>query len=368
MKKMIKPSKKTLKKLNLHLEKFKSIMNDYKEIYPKSIDKNLNHSKILIRNKNLVKTLLIESLFLKLEIRNLRNKKTSLLTKILLKNKQKFINKDFYKDSYLVNSSTRYNRIKIENLKKNLYLIINEILQTNQKIYKTIKINFDYFIKKNPQLISLKKILLLNQKIEIYFHFLKTKVFGKWYIYFARFILISFLYFIPFIQLTSILFYNLPNKQITHPVTSSFLNFIPFLLSTINTTMHTLNKETTSFLILFPYFYFFIWSYKRWKISRKVAYQGTFALALMLYRYSLLLTQEAITLIYKFTKRFFFLRKSQGMDLLRDDISSYVEDLEEMRLYKEEILQLGESIFSLDDITKITMIWESTSIDRKSVV
>ena len=40
----------------------------------------------------------------------------------------------------------------------------------------------------------------------------------------------------------------------------------------------------------------------------------------------------------------------------------YLDDLEELRSYREELIQLGESIFTLNDITKVTKLWESTTI------
>jgi hypothetical protein len=40
----------------------------------------------------------------------------------------------------------------------------------------------------------------------------------------------------------------------------------------------------------------------------------------------------------------------------------FVDDLEDLRYYKETFLQWGESIFSLDDITKTIKINESLTI------
>jgi len=346
-------SKKTFQKLNKHLIKLKKANKSYEQSYQYLKEKKPQHSKIIFKNKNLVKNLLIKLIFLKIQLQNLYKKETSLNQKILLRIKNFFAQNKINNDTYL----SYDNKYLLDGKNQNIIKVISQEI----KILKSLINDFNTSNSKKLNLLE-KYSFRLDKKIDDYLGFITEQLIKKWYIYISRFLIISFLHFIPFIQLITTLFYNQPNKQITHPITSYLLNFTPFLVPTINLTMPVLNQDTISFLLLVPYLYFFIYSFKKYKISRKVAYQGSFALALMLFRYSLILSQEAVSVIYKFTKRFFFVRKFQKLDLLREDLSFYLDDLEELRNYREEILQLGESIFSLNDLTKITKLWESTTI------
>ena len=356
-------SKKTFQKLNNHFTKLKNANKFYEQNYQYLKEKKFQHSRIIFKNKNLVKNLLIELIFLKVQLKTLSKKETSWNQKILLKNKNFFVKNKLINDTYL----SYNNRYFLDKEKQNLIKVISHDIKGLKSLIEkylcSVKDNINNLSKNNPKLNLLKKsYFVLNKKIQIYLGFIIEQLIKKWYIYIARFLIISLLHFIPFIQLSTTLFYNQPNKQITHPITSYLFNLTPFLVPTINLTMPILNQDTISFLLLVPYLYFFIYSFKKYNISRKIAYQGSFALALMLFRYSLILSQEAVSVIYKFTKRFFFLRKFQKLDLLREDLGFYLDDLEELRNYREELLQLGESIFSLNDLTKITKLWECTTI------
>lgn len=346
-------SKNTLKKINLHLETLKSSKRSYQENYNQSKDNNLTHISVLSRNKTLGKMLLMESNLLDFESITLSNKNVALTNKLLLKNKNRFINKNSYRKSYLLYKN--YNGTNSYNQK--LIYLLTKVLYSSKEAGEQILNNYKNLTENNK---SLKKLLFIRDSK--YSKIISLKNIKGWYIYLARFLTISLLHFIPFIQLTTTLFYNQPNKQIVHPILSSLFNITPFLVPLINLTTPLVNQDTISFLLLVPYLYFFIYSFRKYNISRKIAYQGSFALALMLFRYSLILSQEALTVIYKFTKRFFFLKKYKEIDLLRDDINFYIDDLEEMRNYKEDFFQLGESIFSLDDTTKITRVWEATTL------
>jgi hypothetical protein len=83
---------------------------------------------------------------------------------------------------------------------------------------------------------------------------------------------------------------------------------------------------------------------------------------LMLVRYSLVISQEAAITIFKFARRFAFLNNYENIELLRDDFPFYIDDLEELRFYREEVYQLGESIFSLQNTTKLAKLYEATTI------
>jgi len=356
-------SKKTFQKLNNHIIKLKKANEICDQNYKCLKEKKLQHSKIIFKNKNLVKNLLIQLIFIKIQVKNLYKKETSLNQKILLKNKNLFNKNKIDNHTYLSCDNKYFLNEKNQNITNVISKDIKVLKSLIDKYLYTIKNRMNNLSKNSKRLNLLKKYsLALNKKTHIYLGFITEQLIKKWYIYISRFLIISFLHFIPFIQLITTLFYNQPNKQITHPITSYLFNLSPFLVPTINLTMPILNQDTISFLLLVPYLYFFIYSFKKYNISRKVAYQGSFALALMLFRYSLILSQEAVSVIYKFTKRFFFLRKFQKLDLLREDLSFYLDDLEELRNYREELIQLGESIFSLNDLTKITKLWESTTI------
>lgn len=356
-------SKKTFQKLNNHFIKLKQANEFYEENYKYLKEKKLQHSRIVFKNKNLVKNLLMELIFFKIQLKNLFKEEATFNQKILLKNKNFFVKSKLTDDTYL-SCDDKYSLDKEkENLIKIIFQDIKRVKSLIKKCLYNLKYNINILSKDNGKSNLLKKFFfVINNKVRNYLGFITEHLIKGWYIYIARFLVISLLHFIPFIQLSTTLFYNQPNKQIAHPITSYLFNIAPFLLPIINLTMPILNQDTISFLLLVPYLYFFIYSFKKYNISRKIAYQGSFALALMLFRYSLILSQEAVSVIYKFTKRFFFLRKFRKLDLLREDLSFYLDDLEELRNYREELLQLGESIFSLNDLTKITKLWESTTI------
>jgi hypothetical protein len=122
------------------------------------------------------------------------------------------------------------------------------------------------------------------------------------------------------------------------------------------------NEEDFSFIFIGLYFKLFIFSYKKYKIPRKIAFQGTFALSTMLLNYALVISSNFIMMFYKFPKSLLFFTKYQNLDLLRDDISCYVYKLKHLRRSRQRFLQLSESIFSLDDLNKTLRIYESTTI------
>ena len=117
-------SKATLHKLNSHLGKLKEANNYYKENYQFSKEKNLNHSKVLIRNKNLAKALLIELMFFNIEALKIENPKISLINKFLLKNKKNFINHKLYNNSYLSDENGSSTHVKYT--KKKIYSEISK--------------------------------------------------------------------------------------------------------------------------------------------------------------------------------------------------------------------------------------------------
>ena len=356
-------SKKTFQKLNNHFIKLKQANEFYEKNYQYLKEKKLQHSRIVFKNKNLVKNLLMELIFFKIQLKNLSKEEATLNQKILLKNKNFFVKNKLTDDTYLSYDDKDSLDKEKENLIKVIFQDIKRVKSLIKKCLYNLEYNINILSKDNDKSNLLKKsFFVINNKVRNYLGFITEHLIKEWYIYIARFLVISLLHFIPFIQLSTTLFYNQPNKQIAHPITSYLFNIAQFLLPTINLTMTILNQDNLSFLLLVPYLYFFIYSFKKYNISRKIAYQGSFALALMLFRYSLILSQEAVSVIYKFTKRFFFLRKFQKLDLLREDLSFYLDDLEELRNYREELLQLGESIFSLNDLTRITKLWESTTI------
>jgi len=181
-------------------------------------------------------------------------------------------------------------------------------------------------------------------------------------LYLYRFFILSLIHFIPFIQLSTKLFYTYPNPLIANPTTSSFFHIFPLLMGLLGVVGPIINNESLSFLMIGFYYKIFIISYKKYGISRKIAFQGTFAIALMLLNYCVVMSSEITTLLYKFAKRFFFFRKSQAIDLLKDDINFFIDDLEELRYYKETFLHWGESIFSVNELAKTIKINESFTI------
>jgi hypothetical protein len=101
----------------------------------------------------------------------------------------------------------------------------------------------------------------------------------------------------------------------------------------------------------------FAFSSRKYKISRKIAYQGTFAVVLILLKMGIDVSHEATNVLFRFIKRFFFLGKLQKIELLRDDLHFYLEDLDEER---EELLYLGINIFS--NMLNVIKIVEPTII------
>jgi hypothetical protein len=167
----------------------------------------------------------------------------------------------------------------------------------------------------------------------------------------------TLLNYVPLIQLSTPLFYNLHSKSLTHPITSNLFYFAPFFIPTLKLNKAAINGSTLSVLILIPYMHIFAFSAKKYKISRKIAYQGTFTVVLMLLKMGIDVSHEATTVLFRFIKRFFFLGKLQKIELLRDDLHFYLDDLHEDR---EELLYLGFNIFS--NIRNVIKIVEPTII------
>lgn len=360
---MAKYSKETLQKLNTHFIKFKKTVNGYEENCKELKLKQHRHSKIFIKNKDLIKNLLIELIFLKIQLLELTKRKTSFDRKILLENKSFFIDDNLYDKTYL---SYNNEYLVTKKAKSLIRIIFNELKQLKllirESLYSAKNKTKDLY-KNNKKINLLKKAFFtIIKKIELYLAFITNELMKRWYVYITRFLIITLIHFVPFIQLTSTLFYNLPNRNVAHPISSYLFHLAPFLVPTIRLTAPLINQENFSFLILVPYMHLFAFSFKKYKIPRKIAYQGTFALVLQLFRYSIILCQDTTSVLYKFTKRFFFIKKYQGLNLLQEDMNFYLEDLEESRLYREEILQLGESIFSVNVLPTVTKLYEPTTI------
>nr|YP_009550615.1 hypothetical protein Ycf60 [Eustigmatophyceae sp. Chic 10/23 P-6w]QAA11550.1 hypothetical protein Ycf60 [Eustigmatophyceae sp. Chic 10/23 P-6w] len=342
---MTKFSQKTIQKLKLHLGKLKDSVEVYKsDQHSQEIkDKKFHQYKTFIKNRNVAKALLIESIFLNLKILNFN--RSSLFIKFILKNKKVFTSKEMNSNSYLLiklpTISAKNKRGLEESLNKIIRHIINGILVSTNKLEKLGIVSSDKFKK--------------------YSNSMKIRV-KKWHLYISRFFILTLIHFIPFVQLTTKLFYTYPNPLIANSVTSSLFHIFPLFMHLIKITGTFINNETFSFLLIGFYYKLFIISYKKYGIPRKLAFQGTFAISLMLINYCIVMSNEITTLIYKFVKRFFFFTKAQRMDLLRDDINFFIDDLEDLRYYKETFLQWGESIFSLDDISKTIKINESLTI------
>jgi len=342
---MIRFSQKTIQKLKSHLVKLKNSVDKYKsDQHNYEIkDKRFHQYKTFIKNRNVAKALLVESVFLNLRILNFN--RSSLFIKLVLKNRKVFANNNLRNNSYLLIQVPQESSNKVNNFKDSL-----------EPITKS----------------STKRILLSKNKIEKLANVIKKRFNNyssfiqqytkKWYLYASRFFILTLIHFIPFIQLTTKIFYTYPNPLVANSVTSSMFHVFPLFMRLIKITGTFINNETFSFLIIGLYYKLFIISYKNYGIPRKIAFQGTFAMSLMLLNYCLVMSNEITTLIYKFAKRLFFFTKAQKIDLVRDDISFFVDDLEELRYYKETFLQWGESIFSLDDITKTIKINESLTI------
>jgi len=342
---MTKFSQKTIQRLKLHLGKLKNSINKYKsEQYTQEIkDKKFHQEKIFLKNRSVARSLLLESIFLNLKILNFN--KSSLILKCVLQNKGAFINKSFSNKSYLLIKLPIQDKTKLISLKHSL-----------NQVTDNLRVDFLLGIKKTQT-----QLFTTNNKINKYYIFIKNGL-KKWYIYVNRFFVLTLIHFIPFIQLTTKLFYTYPNPLIANYVTGSLFHVLPLFMRLIKFTGTLINNETFSFLLIGFYYKLYIISYKKYGIPRKLAFQGTFAISLMLLNYCMVMSNEITTLIYKFIKRFFFFNNVQSIDLLRDDVNFFVDDLEELRYYKETFLQWGESIFSLDDITKTIKINEYLTI------
>lgn len=340
---MAKFSKPTLQKLKLHLEKLKNSTEKYKQNNIQFKDKKFHQSKVLVKNTNVAKSLLVKSVFLNLELVNVS--KSSLLIKFILKNKKLFVNKDLNDYSYLYIKLPNKTNDKLLIVKNSLNLIIKGLkLKTLSQIDKTEKL-----------------ILLTNSKFDKYYSVVKMYV-KNWYIYANRCFILTILHFIPFIQLSHTLAYPYLNPALMNSTTGSLFTISPFLMRLVRILGPIVNGQDFIFLLIGVYFKIFIFSYKRYKIPRKVAFQGTFAVALMLLNYALVITSDFLQIFYKFPKNLFSFTKYEKLDLLRDDISCYLYQLKCLRESKERFFQLGESIFSLTDLDKILKIYESTTI------
>jgi hypothetical protein len=338
-------SQKTIQRLKLHLGKLKNSVDVYKSDQDsyEIKDKKFHQNKTFTKNRNVAKALLVESVFLNLKILNFN--RSSLLIRLILKNKKVFTSKDLNDNSYLLIKVP----VKSDSRIKNFGYSLNKI---NKHIIKKVLLSTN----------NIEKLATItNNKFNKYYNFLQIGI-KKWYLYLSRFFMLTLIHFIPFIQLTTKLFYTYPNPLIANSVTSSLFHVLPLFMRLIKMTGTFINNETFSFLVIGLYYKLFIISYKKYGIPRKVAFQGTFAISLMLINYCMVMSNEITTLIYKFAKRLFFFSKAQRIDLLRDDINFFVDDLEDLRYYKETFLQWGESIFSLDDITKTIKINESLTI------
>lgn len=347
---MVQFSKSGIQKLNSHLHNLKISLDNYQQESNSLIDRNFRQSHIFIKNKKIIKSLLIDLMVLNLETSSTNNQRP--LTKIILNNKNLFViqSNDL---SYLTNSNLYKISISSENFKRYVYTVGQNVFlkyqeETKRKLLKYLPLE-SFNIK------------IVYKKLENLYLIVKNNLIGKWYIFLSRFFILIFIHYVPFIQLTSSLFYTQPNKFIVNPILCWLLNFFPFLLRMLNLTTPLANQDTFSFLLIGFYFQVFVVHFKSYKIPRKIAFQGTFALALMLLNYCMILNREILVYLGRFLKRFLVLN-NQKIELLRDDFNFYIEDLEELRDYKERFLQLGESIFSLDNITKVSKIYEASTL------
>jgi len=260
---MIKFSKKTLQRLKSHLEKLNNSTNEYKQNSRELKDKKFYLSKLHLKNNNVAKALLIESVFLNLEILNFT--RSSLLVRLLLKNKRTFTNKELNNNSYLSIKLPISQDIKRIRLEKTIKFLIKNFNQRILYAKNDIK-NFKF---------------LTHDKLNKYYKKINFSI-NRWYLYLYRFFILSLIHFIPFIQLSTKLFYTYPNPLIANPTTSSFFHIFPLLMGLLSVVGPIINNESLSFLMIGFYYKIFIISYKKYGISRKIAFQGTFAIALML--------------------------------------------------------------------------------------
>lgn len=327
-------------------------------------DKNFYRRGISRYNKALITRLSLELMFINIRINQLSNGEISWIHKILLKNEKIFLNDSFYSKSYFDKEGIILKAIRI--LRRFLHFKKRIVKLFIEKNLNELKIAVKKAYKNDPtsnkQLLFIRNFLFKTYEIiTSYDHFVRHVV-TTWYIYVARFILVSTIHFIPFIQLSTLLFYNQRNSFVIHPITAYLLHFAPWLLPLLRKTMPLCNGENFSFVVVFFYFYVFIIRRKRYKIPSKVGYQGAFAAALMLLRYSMQVFLEAVIYSYKFTKRLFFLRKVENFTLLGDDFDFFLEDLEDLREERETIIHMGESLFSLEDHVLITKIYETSTV------
>nr|YP_009550893.1 hypothetical protein Ycf60 [Eustigmatophyceae sp. Ndem 8/9T-3m6.8]QAA11829.1 hypothetical protein Ycf60 [Eustigmatophyceae sp. Ndem 8/9T-3m6.8] len=349
---------------DVKIERLREVYNCLLKRYvkdPMGNRKRLFHEKKLMKIKNLSKGLLIELIFMNIKLLNINNQQSSVISRLLLKNKKLFRDNKVYDRSYLdtIDKNPLYSKLKT--IKNRLQLKLDNFKLNHKITFNKYKLKTKDFIFNNKKL--LKKILLLiRENVNNFLSFIKNDVIGKLHIYFARLFVISLIFLVPFIQLCTALFFNVPNKFLTHPITSYLFHYVPYLIQPLNIIMPVINSDSFSFLILIPYIHFFTFRFKRYKIGRKIASQGTLALMLMFYRQTLITGQQCLIAIYKFAKKAFILRKEQDRSLLLDDVAFFCQDLEDIRIWREIYMHLGESIFSVDDIINISKIWECTTI------
>nr|YP_009131280.1 hypothetical protein [Trachydiscus minutus]AIB04134.1 hypothetical protein Ycf60 [Trachydiscus minutus] len=358
---MPKYPKRTLQRLN----KLEGLIEFYDEDYEYGAAYKLKE-EIAKRNRKELKirihNSLIELIFLKIQIQNLTKRETSYSRKILLKSKSLFLENSLYKRRYLFEKVFFVTK-KAKSLKKTIYKNIKELkLQLRKSsdyiecriedLYSIIEKEFSYLYN-----IIKKPFFIIDEKTEICVAFIVNQVIKRWYVYILRFLIMTAFNFIPLIQLSTSLFYSVQSKSFTHPIISNLFYFAPSFITTLKLNKTAINGSTFSFLILIPYMHIFAFSSRKYKISRKIAYQGTFAVALILLKMAIDLSHEATGIFFRFAKRFFFLGKLQKIELLRDDLHFYLDDLDEDR---EELLYLGYNIFS--NIPKVAKLIEPTII------
>jgi hypothetical protein len=206
---MTKFSKSTLQKLKLHLEKLKNSTANYKHENTELKDKKFHQSKVLIKNRNVAKGLLVESVFLNLELANFN--KSSFLRRFILKNRQLFVTKDLNSNSYLYIKLPSKASTKLLSLEDSINLII-----------KNLK------VKTLTQIDNAEKLIISTTiKFNKYYDFSKTCL-KDWYIYVNRFFILTIIHFVPFIQLSNTLAYPYSNPFLVNSITSSLFSISPF--------------------------------------------------------------------------------------------------------------------------------------------
>ena len=102
---MVHFSKAKIQKLHSHLQVLQDCKYKYKKNYKQTKSKTFSQTKVFLKNKKVAKTLLTEALFINLELFNLKKRNSSLLKKLILKNKNIFINQKIYSQTFLTNDS-----------------------------------------------------------------------------------------------------------------------------------------------------------------------------------------------------------------------------------------------------------------------